>query len=69
MAVLNAARRKKIPNSEFGEPGERKFPMPDWQHAANAKSRAKQQFNKGRITRDEYDRIVARANRVMGHGR
>ena len=66
MAVLNAARRKKLPKSEFGEPGEDKYPMPDWQHAANAKSRAKQQLNKGRITREEYDRIVATANRVMG---
>ena len=66
MAELSAARRNNLPKSDFGEPSERKYPMPDWQHAANAKSRAKQQLNRGRITRDEYDRIVAKANRVMG---
>jgi hypothetical protein len=65
MAVLSAAQRRKIPKSEYGEPGEDKYPMPDWQHAANAKSRAKQQLNAGRLSRDAYDKIVAKANRVM----
>lgn len=65
MAVLDAAKRNKLPKSDFGEPGDRKYPMPDWQHAANAKSRAKQQLNKGHISREEYDRICAKANKVM----
>ena len=26
---LNAAARKRIPKSEFGLPGKRKYPMPD----------------------------------------
>jgi hypothetical protein len=55
MAILTAAKRNKLPKSEFGEPGEDKYPMPDWQHAANAKSRAKQQLNRGKLSRDEYD--------------
>lgn len=29
MAVLNAARRKKLPKSAFGGPGEDKYPMPE----------------------------------------
>lgn len=29
MAKLTAAKRKKIPKSEFGLPGEKKYPMPD----------------------------------------
>ena len=29
MAALTAAKRKKLPKSEFGEPGEDKYPMPD----------------------------------------
>lgn len=66
MAVLTAVARKKIPKSEFGEPEEDKYPMPDWQHAANAKSRAKQQLNRGKLSREEYEKIVAKANRVMG---
>ena len=65
MAILTATARKKLPKSEFGEPGEDKYPMPDWQHAANAKSRAKQQLNAGLLSRAEYDRICARANAVM----
>jgi hypothetical protein len=65
MAVLTAAKRNKLPKSEFAEPGEGKYRMPDWQHAANAKSRAKQQLNRGKLSRDAYDKIVARANRVM----
>lgn len=65
MAVLMAAQRNALPKSTFGMPAQRKYPMPDWQHAANAKSRAKQQLNKGHITKDEYSRIVAKANAVM----
>ncbi len=66
MATLTTAKRNKLPKSEFGEPGEDKYPMPDWQHAANAKSRAKQQLNRGKLSRAEYDKIVAKANGVMG---
>jgi hypothetical protein len=39
--------------------------VPDWQHAANAKSRAKQMLNRGKLSREMYDKIVAKANRVM----
>lgn len=65
MADLTAAKRKKLPKSDFGEPGDRKYPMPDWEHAANAKSRAKQQLDRGKISQSEYERIVAKANKVM----
>ena len=66
MAVLSAARRNKLPAKSFGEPGERKYPMPDRSHAANAKSRAKQQLNRGNLSAGEYDKIVAKANRKLG---
>ena len=46
MAKLNAKARKAIPTSEFGMPGERKYPMPDASHAANAKARAAERFGK-----------------------
>lgn len=65
MAVLTAAKRRELPKSAFGLPGEDKYPMPDWQHAANAKSRAKQMLRRGKLSRDDYDKIVAKANRVM----
>jgi len=32
MAVLKAARRNKLPESTFGLPGSRKYPMPDRAH-------------------------------------
>ena len=50
MAKLTAKTRKKIPKGEFGLPGSRKYPMPDKAHAANAKARATQLVNKGKIS-------------------
>ena len=66
MAKLKAKARNALPANEFGEPGERKYPMPDRSHAANAKARAKQQLKKGRLSRGEYEKIVAKANRKLG---
>jgi hypothetical protein len=40
--------------------------MPDAKHAANAKGRAKQQLKKGKLSRRAYEKIVAKANRVLG---
>jgi hypothetical protein len=39
--------------------------MPDRRHAANAKARAKQQLKRRRLTRSAYDRIVAKADRIL----
>ena len=43
--------------------------MPDKSHAANAKARAKQQLKRGKLTRSAYDKIVAKANRVLFRGK
>lgn len=66
MGKLNAAKRNKIPGSEFGMPGERKYPMPDKSHAANAKARATQMVNKGKLSESSKEKIDAKADRVMG---
>ena len=66
MAVLNAAKRNSLPASEFGEPGSRKYPMPDKSHAANAKARASQQYAKGGISKSQLSTIDAKANRKLG---
>jgi hypothetical protein len=66
MAKLTAAKRKAIPSSEFGEPGSRKYPMPDKSHAANAKARASQAVNAGRMSKSEEEKIDAKADRVLG---
>lgn len=73
MATLTLAKRKKIPKSQYGLPTKAKkgpkggvpkgaYPMPDREHAENAKGRAKQQLKKGNITRAEYNEIVRKAN-------
>jgi len=41
MAKLNAAKRKKLPKSDFAVPG-RKYPVPDKNHARNALARVAQ---------------------------
>jgi hypothetical protein len=65
MAKLTAAKRKKIPSKEFGEPSKRKYPMPDRRHAANAKSRAAQQLEAGNLSQSEHDEIVRKADRIL----
>lgn len=57
MAKLSTARRNNLPKSDFGIPSQRKYPMPDRSHAANAKSRARQQLNAGHITKSEFGHI------------
>jgi hypothetical protein len=66
MAKLNAVARKRIPAKEFGMPKQRKYPMPDKSHAANAKSRATQQQKKGRISASQAATIRAKANQILG---
>ena len=66
MSKLKAATRNALPASEFGEPGQRKYPMPDPAHAANAKSRATQQVKAGNLSPAAAARIRAKANRLLG---
>jgi len=65
MATLTTAKRKKIPKSEFGMPGEKKYPMPDRSHAANAKSRATQMEKKGKLSASSKAKIDAKANKIL----
>ena len=66
MAKLNAAKRNKIPKSEFGLPGERKYPIENKSHARNAKARASQMVNEGKLSPSSKAKIDAKANRVLG---
>lgn len=66
MAKLTSGERKAIPKSEFGMPGARKYPMPDKSHAANAKARATQEVEKGKLSSAAAARIRAKANRILG---
>lgn len=69
MAKLTAKRRDKLPKAEFGEPGERKYPMPDKSHARNAKARASEMEHKGKLSEEEKERIDRKADRVLGKDR
>ena len=66
MATLTAKKRNALPKSSFGEPGARKYPMPDKSHAANAKARATQQVAKGNLSPATAKKIDAKANKILG---
>lgn len=66
MAKITAKKRKSLPKSSFGLPGKRGYPMHDKAHAANAKARATQMFNKGKLSKSAKDTIHAKANRKLG---
>jgi hypothetical protein len=66
MAKLTTKKRNKIPKSEFGMPGERKYPMLDKSHARNAKARASQMVKRGKLSKASEEKIDAKANRILG---
>jgi hypothetical protein len=49
-------------------PGERKYPMPDKAHARNAKARASQMVNKGKLSKASEEKIDSKANKMLGKG-
>jgi hypothetical protein len=68
MAELKARSRNALADKTFGLPGSRKYPMPDRTHAANAKARATQMVNKGKLSSASAAKIRAKANRILGRG-
>lgn len=66
MAKLTTNKRNSLSNKTFGIPSERKYPMPDKSHAANAKARATQMVKKGKLSPSTAAKIKAKANRVLG---
>lgn len=70
MARLTAKARKNIKPSKFGLPGKKgkpgKYPMPDREHAANAKARATQQVAKGNLSPEQAAKIRHKADAVLG---
>lgn len=65
MAKLTTKQRKKIPTGKFALPKERKYPVQDKAHAANAKARAQQQYDKGAMSKSTLSKIDAKANKVL----
>ena len=62
---LSTKHRKKLAKALFGLPEERKYPMPDRAHAANAKARATQQVNAGNLSESQKARIDTKANKIL----
>ena len=65
MAELSEKKRDKLKASQFGLPEERKYPMPDKAHAANAKARATQQRKRGNLTKAEERKIDRKADAIL----
>lgn len=64
VAKLTTKARKKLPKSDFAGP-DRSYPVPDKSHAANAKARATQAVNAGRMSESTKEKIDAKANKVL----
>jgi hypothetical protein len=64
MSKLTTAARKKLPASDFALPGGR-FPMEDKAHARDAKARASQAFNAGRLSVAERAKVDHKADAVL----
>ena len=69
MADLTSKKRNSLPKSSFGLPGERKYPMPDKAHAANAKARASQMEKAGKLSSSSKAKIDAKANKILKKGK
>ncbi len=68
MSKLTSSKRNKLPNSDFAGP-DRSYPVFDRSHAANAKARATQMVNKGKLSESSKAKIDAKANRVLDKGK
>lgn len=66
MSKLTSKARKDLSKETFGMPGERKYPMPDKSHASNAKARATQMADKGKLSESAKEKIDAKANKILG---
>ena len=66
MAELRAKSRNALADRLFGLPKQRKYPMNDKSHAANAKARASQMVKKGKLSPSSKAKIDAKANRILG---
>ena len=65
MAKLTTKGRNRLKSSVFGLPSKRAYPINDKVHAWNAKARASQQFNAGRLSASQKSEIDQKANRKL----
>ena len=65
MAKLKTGTRKKLPAKAFAEPDKRAYPIEDKPHARNAKARASQAVDAGRMSKSEGAKIAKKADAVL----
>jgi len=75
MAKLDAKQRAKLPARDFGLPEKARsedakketgnYPIPDEGHAISAKRLAAKQRKDGNLTKDEFERINRKADKVL----
>jgi hypothetical protein len=65
MTKLTAKQRKALPKNDFAGP-DKSYPIPDKSHAANAKARATQAVNAGRMSPSTKAKIDSKADKVLG---
>lgn len=76
MAIISTKQRKNLSKSQFGLPGKvgklgkneagsGAYPMPDKSHAINAKARASQMLNAGKLSPSAKSKIDAKANKII----
>lgn len=76
MAKLTADQRAEIPARDFGLPEKARssaakkvpgnYPIPDRGHAISAKRLSRKQRKAGNLTKDEFERINRKADKVLG---
>ena len=83
MAKLSAKQRAEVPTREFGLPEKGRsdeakrppenangnYPMPDTGHAISAKRLSRKQRKAGNLTKDEFERINRKADKVLEEDR
>ena len=75
MAKLTPQKRAKLPSKVFGLPEKARtaeakkatgnYPMPDRGHAISAKRLARKNKKDGNLTKEEFDRIERKADKVI----
>ena len=64
LTKLTSKKRKALPKSKFAGP-DRSYPIEDKSHARNAKARASEMANKGKLSKSGKAKIDAKANKVL----
>jgi hypothetical protein len=65
MARLSTKDRNDLPDSAFGLPDKRAYPMPDKNHARDAKARASEEYHRGNLSADEKAQIDRTADAIL----